>query len=156
AVFTPEMVARLADRVPTLEFWKDGQGDTRKYQRIMHTLGDRLAWLGGLGDDCVPAYFAIGVQAYTSSISNFAPRLSLQLAEAAMAHDSVRLDHLMRKYVHPLYAIRERSKGYEVATTKAAMEILGMPAGPVRPPLTACSERDRQDLRALMEVYAGM
>src|SRR5204862_7675035 len=33
AAFTPEMVARLADRVPTLEFWKDGQGDARKYQR---------------------------------------------------------------------------------------------------------------------------
>ena len=49
--------------VPTLTFWKDGQGDARKYQRIMRSVGDRLAWLGGLGDDCVPAYFAVGVQA---------------------------------------------------------------------------------------------
>ena len=122
----------------------------------MHSLGNRLAWLGGLGDDCVPAYFAVGVQAYTSSISNIAPRLSLQLAEAGMAHDSERLDGLMRKYVHPLYALRERAKGYEVAVMKAAMEILGMPAGPVRPPLTACSERDIADLRTLMEVYADM
>jgi 5-dehydro-4-deoxyglucarate dehydratase len=77
AVFTPQMVARLADRVPTLAAWKDGQGDVRKYQRIMDYNGDRLAWLGGLGDDCVPGYFAIGVQAYTSSISNIAPKLSL-------------------------------------------------------------------------------
>jgi 5-dehydro-4-deoxyglucarate dehydratase len=156
AVFTPDMVARLADRVPTLEFWKDGQGDARKYQRIMHALGNRLAWLGGLGDDCVPAYFAVGVQAYTSSISNIAPRLSLQLAEAGLAHDFERLDRLMRKYVHPLYAIRERARGYEVSAMKAAMEILGMPAGPVRPPLTACAERDLADLRALMDVYADM
>ncbi len=154
AVFTPDMVARLADRVPSLQFWKDGQGDARKYQRIMHTLGDRLAWLGGLGDDCVPAYFAIGVQAYTSSISNIAPRLSIELAEAGMAHDFARLDGLMRKYVHPLYGLRDRVKGYEVTAMKAAMEIIGMPAGPVRPPLTPCSERDLADLRALMEVYA--
>jgi len=49
---------------PTLTFWKDGQGDVRKYQRIMQSVGDRLAWLGGLGDDCVPGYFAVGVQAY--------------------------------------------------------------------------------------------
>src|SRR5436190_17404456 len=34
AVFTPEMVAKLADCVPTLAGWKDGQGDVRKYQRI--------------------------------------------------------------------------------------------------------------------------
>ena len=154
AVFTPETTARLADRIPNLQFWKDGQGDARKYQRIMHALGDRLAWLGGLGDDCVPAYFAIGVQAYTSSISNIAPRLSIELAEAGMARDFARLDTLMRKYVHPLYAIRDRVKGYEVTAMKAAMEIIGMPAGPVRPPLTPCSERDLADLRALMETYA--
>jgi 5-dehydro-4-deoxyglucarate dehydratase len=156
AVFTPAMVERLADRVPSLTFWKDGQGDARKYQRIMHSLGDRLAWLGGLGDDCVPGYFAVGVQAYTSSISNIAPRLSIELAEAGMARDFVRLDGLMKKYVHPLYALRERVKGYEVAAMKAAMEILGMPAGPVRPPLCNCSEKDIADLRQLMEVYADV
>ncbi len=155
AVFTPGMVARLADHVPTLTFWKDGQGDARKYQRIMHTVGDRLAWLGGLGDDCVPAYFAVGVQAYTSSISNIAPRLSLELAEAGMARDFDRLDRLMAKYVHPLYALRERVKGYEVAVMKAAMEIMGMPAGPVRPPLCNCTAKDVADLRELLAVYEG-
>lgn len=156
AVFTPGMVGRLADRVPTLTFWKDGQGDARKYQRIMHSVGDRLAWLGGLGDDCVPAYFAVGVQAYTSSISNIAPQLSLDLAEAGLARDFVRLDALMQKYVHPLYALRDRVKGYEVSAMKAAMEILGMPAGPVRPPLTNCTAQDVADLRALMDVYADV
>jgi 5-dehydro-4-deoxyglucarate dehydratase len=156
AVFTPDMVARLADHVPTLTFWKDGQGDARKYQRIIQSVGDRLAWLGGLGDDCVPGYFAVGVQAYTSSISNIAPRVSLELAEAGMARDFARLDGLMKKYVHPLYALRERAKGYEVAVMKAAMEILGMTAGPVRPPLCNCSEKDIADLRRLMEAYAGM
>jgi 5-dehydro-4-deoxyglucarate dehydratase len=156
AVFTPDMVSRLADSVPTLTFWKDGQGDARKYQRIMQSVGDRLAWLGGLGDDCVPGYFAVGVQAYTSSISNIAPRLSLELAEAGMARDFPRLDGLMKKYVHPLYALRDRVKGYEVAVMKAAMEILGMPAGPVRPPLCNCCEKDVADLRQLMEVYADV
>ena len=154
AAFTPQQVARLAERVPTLEFWKDGQGDARKYQRVMQHVGNRLAWLGGLGDDCVPAYFAIGVQAYTSSISNIAPQVSLELADAAMAHDSARLDALMARYVHPLYALRERSRGYEVAVMKAAMEILGRKAGPVRPPLCACRQQDIEDIRRLMEVYA--
>jgi 5-dehydro-4-deoxyglucarate dehydratase len=153
AVFTPDMVARLCDRVPRLAAWKDGQGDGRKYQRIMQFNGDRLAWFGGLGDDCVPTYFAVGVQAYTSSISNIAPRLSLALAEAGMAHDFIRLNELMNKYVHPLYALRERVKGYEVAAMKVAMEILGMPAGPVRPPLTNCRPQDVEDLRELMKVY---
>ena len=156
AVFTPQMVARLAERVPTLAGWKDGQGDTRRYQRIMHYVGDRLAWFGGIGDDCVPAYFAIGVQGYTSSISNIAPRLSLALAEAGLAGDFGRLTALMNKYVHPLYALRERMRGYEVALMKEAMRILGIPAGPVRPPLPPCRPQDIEDLRKVLEVYHDM
>jgi len=49
-----------------------------------------------------------------------------------------------------------RVKGYEVSAMKAAMEILGMPAGPVRPPLTNCTAQDVADLRALMDVYADV
>lgn len=153
AVFTPEMVARLSDRIPSLVAWKDGQGDTRRLQRIMNYNGDRLAWFGGLGDDCAPAYFAVGVQAYTSSISNIAPRLSLDLAQFGMARDFDRLNGLMERYVHPLYALRERARGYEVAAMKAAMEILGLPAGPVRPPLMNCKPQDLADLTILMQTY---
>jgi 5-dehydro-4-deoxyglucarate dehydratase len=156
AVFTPDMVSRLADRVPTLAGWKDGQGDIRKYQRIMERNGDRLAWFGGLGDDCVPGYFAIGVQAYTASISNIAPKLSLALADAGLRRDFPRLSELMKRYVNPLYALRERSKGYEVAVMKQAMELLGMAAGPVRPPLMNCRPADRKEVAELMDVYREM
>jgi dihydrodipicolinate synthase/N-acetylneuraminate lyase len=62
----------------------------------------------------------------------------------------------MRKYVHPLYALRERARGYEVAVMKAAMEMLGIPAGTVRPPLMNCRPKDIEDLRDLMKVYEDM
>lgn len=153
AAFTPQQVARIAERVPSLVCWKDGQGDVRKYQRIMNFLGDRLAWIGGLGDDCIPGYFSIGVQAYTSSISNIAPKLSIELAQAGVARDFARIDKLMAKYVQPLYAIRERHRGYEVAVMKEAMDMLGLVGGPVRPPLMNVREHDIADIRALMDVY---
>jgi 5-dehydro-4-deoxyglucarate dehydratase len=153
AAFTPQQVARIAEHVPSLVCWKDGQGDVRKYQRIMKYVGDRLAWIGGLGDDCIPGYFSIGVQAYTSSISNIAPKLSIDLAKAGTARDFATIDKLMERYVQPLYAIRERQKGYEVAVMKEAMEMLGMPAGPVRPPLMNVHEHDMAEIRALMEIY---
>ena len=156
AVFSPEMVAKLADRMPTLTAWKDGQGNVRAYQRIMQYNGDRLAWYGGLGDDNVPGYFSIGVQAYTSSISNIAPRVSLALADAGMKHDHAKLTDLMAKFVHPLYAFRERSKGYEVAAMKVAMELLGMKAGPVRPPLKNLTASETEELRKLMQAYEPM
>jgi hypothetical protein len=37
---------------------------------------------------------------------------------------------------------------------KEAMEILGMPAGPVRPPLTNCLPDEIKLIRELMNVYA--
>jgi 5-dehydro-4-deoxyglucarate dehydratase len=153
AAFSPQQVERIAERVPSLVCWKDGQGDVRKYQRIMNHVGDRLAWIGGLGDDCIPGYFSIGVQAYTSSISNIAPKLSIDLAQAGVARDFARLDKLMARYVQPLYAIRERHRGYEVSVMKEAMDMLGMVGGPVRPPLMNVREHDLADIRNLMEVY---
>lgn len=156
AAFSPSQVQRLLDRVPSLKMWKDGQGDMRKYQRIICEVGDRIAWVGGIGDDCAPGYFAVGCQAYTSSISNIAPKLSLDIAEKGLKGDFAGLAALMKKYVHPLYALRDRSRGYEVSIMKAAMEVLGHPAGPVRPPLTNISDSEMAEVRKLMEVYADV
>ncbi len=156
AIFTPDQVARLADQVPTLQLWKDGQGNGRTYRRIMTHVGDRLAWIGGLGDDCVPTYFACGVQAYTSSISNIAPRVSIALAEAGMARDFAKLDTLMDRYVHPLYALRERMKGYEVTVMKKIMALQGLCGETVRAPLAPMRESDLTELRRVVDLYADM
>ncbi len=153
AAFTPQQVARLAERVPTLQIWKDGQGDARKYQRIMTAVGDRLAWLGGIGDDCAPAYFGIGCQAYTSSISTINPKMSLAIAKAGMTSDRASMMEIMGKYVNPLYSLRDRVRGYEVSAMKSCMDILGIYGGPVRPPLVDCKPNDIEDLRQLMELY---
>ncbi len=156
AVFTPDQVAKLAEMVPTLQLWKDGQGNGRAYRRIMNKVGDRLAWIGGLGDDCVSTYFACGVQAYTSSISNIAPKVSLALADAGMKRDFDALDALMDRYVHPLYALRERMKGYEVTVMKKAMERLGLCGATVRPPLSPMRAADLPDLEKILETYRDM
>jgi len=153
ANFSPDQVSRLADRVPTLAAWKDGQGNGMRYGRIMQKVGDRLAWLGGLGDDCVPVYFAVGVQAYTSSISNISPKVSLALAKAGMVRDFTEITSLMNRFVNPLYALRERVKGYEVAVMKTAMEMMGKPAGPVRPPLENTRPQDMKDLERIVATY---
>ena len=153
AVFTPDMVSRLADRIPNLSFWKDGQGDTRKYQRIMGAVGDRLAWIGGIGDDCAAGYFGIGVQAYTSSISNIAPKLSLAIADAGMRREMDKLAAILKKYVHPLYALRDKTRGYEVTVMKKMMEMMGKPGGPSRPPLVDVKPEEIPEIQKLIELY---
>jgi 5-dehydro-4-deoxyglucarate dehydratase len=148
---SPSWVERLAGRVPTLVAWKDGQGDVRRYQQVIHRVGDRLHWIGGVGDDCVPAYYSIGIRAYTSSIATVAPRLSVRLHEAASAGDAGGLKALMDDYVLPLYALRARRKGYEVTVMKEMMSLVGLAAGPVRPPLPPVRPEDVADIRRLLE-----
>jgi 5-dehydro-4-deoxyglucarate dehydratase len=59
----PAWVERLAERVPTLVAWKDGQGDLRRLAQVPARVGERLAWVGGADDDCAPGYYAIGLRA---------------------------------------------------------------------------------------------
>jgi 5-dehydro-4-deoxyglucarate dehydratase len=149
----PDWVEQLAARVPTLTAWKEGQGDIRRCQQIMARLGDRLHWIGGAGDDCVPGYYSIGIRTYTSSIATVAPRLSLQLHEAASGGDAATLGRLMESYVVPLFALRSRRRGYEVSVMKEMMNGLGMAAGPVRPPLPALTPEDRAEVHAMLRKW---
>ncbi len=150
---TASQVYRLTDKIPNLIAFKEGQGDLRNYQRIMERCGNRLHWIGGIGDDMVPGYYSLGIRTYTSSIATIAPRLSLQLHERASMMDYPSLGRLMRNYVLPLYAMRARRKGYEVSIMKKAMEILGKPAGPVRPPLPEVRPEEVKELEALLERF---
>ncbi len=153
ATFTPSDVLRLTEAIPNLIAWKDGHGDLRRLQMIMERVGDRLHWIGGAGDDMVRAYYSLGIRTYTSSIANFAPRLSLQLHERASMLDYASLSRLMTNYVLPLYGLRARRKGYEVAVIKTAMQILGKPAGGVRPPLVNLRPDEVVELEKLIERY---
>jgi len=152
ANFTPALVERLTS-IPNLIAWKDGQGDIRRYQAIINRVGDRLHWIGGAGDDLVPAYYSMGIRTYTSSIATVAPRLSLRLHELAAngCHDE--LTSLLNDCVIPLYAMRARRKGYEVSTMKALMDMAGLHGGPVRPPLVNVRAEEKEELHAILETW---
>lgn len=152
----PALVARLAERIPTLIAWKEGQADIRRLQTLRAHVGDRLCWIGGAGDDLVPAYYAIGIRAFTSSISNVAPGLAIELHEAGTRGDAAALERLMSEYVVPLYALRARRRGYEVTVMKDLMTILGLAGGPVRAPLPALRAEDAAELRTLAATWAAL
>ncbi|MBV8881863.1 MAG: 5-dehydro-4-deoxyglucarate dehydratase [Planctomycetaceae bacterium] len=150
---TAAWVEKLAAAVPNLVAWKDGQGDTRRYAQIMQKLGDRLHWIGGVGDDNVPAYYSIGIRTYTSSIATVSPRLSIELHEVAARGDAAALKKLMDQFVTPLYAFRARKKGYEVSVMKEMMMLIGLAAGPVRAPLANVKKEEIAELKAMLEAW---
>ena len=147
--FTPVMVERLT-AIPNLVAWKDGLGDIRQLQAIMNRVGERLHWIGGAGDDLVGAYYSTGIRTFTSSIATVAPALSLKLHELAAADDSEALTELLESCVIPLYELRSRRRGYEVAAMKAMMDMVGLNGGPVRPPLVNVTAEELDELRTIL------
>ncbi|WP_394792809.1 dihydrodipicolinate synthase family protein [Armatimonas sp.] len=150
---SPGLVQRLADTIPNLIALKDGQGDTRRLQQIMHQVGERLHWIGGAGDDAVPGYYSLGIRTYTSSIANLSPQISRQLHDTAAEGDQGALAALMQRYVLPLYAFRARRKGYEVSVMKRLMDKIGLVGGPVRPPLADLRESEVAELELLATLW---
>ena len=156
AAFTPPLLERLAREVPSVVALKDGRGDVRLFQQLReHVVGhlgaDRLLWLAGVGDDLVGPYFAVGAEGFTSSLACFWPEASVELYRLASGGDFAGLSEFHRRVVAPIYALRQRRRGYEVAVMKAAMELLGHPAGPVRAPLVDLAAEEREELRQVLE-----
>ena len=150
---SPATVEQIAATIPTLIAWKDGQGDIRRLQMIKERLGERLCWIGGAGDDMVPAYYAIGIRAFTSSIANVSPQLALQLHDAGSRGDSAALQRMMTDYVVPLYAMRARRKGHEVTVMKELMTMVGLAGGAVRPPLVPLRPEELEELRSTVPLW---
>ncbi|HEY3080007.1 MAG TPA: dihydrodipicolinate synthase family protein [Chloroflexota bacterium] len=156
AAFTPALAEQLAREQPTFVAFKDGRADVRLFMRIrehvIERLGEeRLVWLGGVGDDLVGPYFAAGAEGFTSSLACFWPEASVELYRLASAGDFTALGRYHQRVVRPFYELRQRRRGFEVSVMKAAMELLGHPAGQPRPPLGRLSAADRDDLRTILE-----
>ena len=150
ALFTPDLLARLAEQ-PNVVAYKDGSADLRQWARLRARVGDRLVWVGGVGDDMVHTYFAAGAEGFTSSVANFMPQVALDLFAAASSGDFRRARTIFEDKVQDFYALRAKTRGYEVSSVKAAMELCGLPAGPVRPPLIEVTEADRSVVVRLVE-----
>lgn len=146
----PALVERLSE-IPTLIAWKEGQADIRRLQLLMSHVGDRLRWIGGAGDDMVPAYYSAGLRAFTSSVANISSRVARQLHDCAAtaAADDGLLRRVMGELIVPLYVFRARRRGYEVSVMKALMNLLDLPGGSVRPPLIDLTADDLGALRQL-------
>lgn len=152
AVVNEDTLARLCERNPNLVGYKDGVGDIELMMRIYCKLGDRLTYIGGLptAETFAPAYLEMGVTTYSSAIFNFMPEWALAFYRAVRARDKAAVERQLNDFVLPYIALRNRGKGYAVSIVKAGCDLVGRPAGPVRPPLTGLRPEELAELDALI------
>jgi len=152
AILGDEAVARLCDRCPNLVGFKDGVGDIELMMRIYARMGDRLTYIGGLptAETFALPYLEMGVTTYSSAIYNFMPQWALTFYAAVRRQDQVTVLQMLRDFVLPYIAIRNRGRGYAVSIVKAGVKAIGRPAGPVRSPLTDLTAAEQAELETLI------
>ena len=148
----PETVARLA-AVPNIVGLKDGLGDVELMQRIVTTVGSKLAYFNGMptAETFQAAYAGLKVPHYSSAVFNFVPEVAWAFYRASNDGDSVTVDRLLADFFVPLAQLRGRVKGYAVALVKAGVALRWGSVGPVRPPLVDARPADVVELKALIE-----
>ncbi len=147
--FSPALLLRLA-AVPNIIGLKDEHGDLHLFVRQWEAASDRLELLCGVGEILAPSYFALGVKAFTSGIVNFMPKTCVTILKHLREGHMEAAARVVEKDTVAIYDLRGKRPGYRTLVIKEAMNLCGMKAGPVRPPLAPMLEPDRQELRGIL------
>lgn len=148
--FSPGLLRRMA-AIPNIVGLKDEHGDMKQFIRQWDAVGDRMELLCGVGEILAPSYFALGVKAFTSGIVNFMPQTPLRILDHLRRGELEKAARVVESEAIAIYDLRARRPGYVVTVIKEAMNLRGMSAGPVRPPLAPMVEVDRRDLRTVLD-----
>lgn len=147
--FSPSLLRRLT-MVPNIIGMKDEHGDMDQFVRQWGAVGDRMALLCGVGEILAPSYFALGVKAFTSGIVNFMPGTCRKILAHLRAGELETAARVVEQETLAVYDLRVKRPGYRTLVIKESMNICGLNAGRVRPPLAPLPEADRQDLRSVL------
>ncbi|MCH1868775.1 5-dehydro-4-deoxyglucarate dehydratase [Nocardioides sp. CFH 31398] len=158
AVLKAEAVEKACDRNPTLIGFKDGVGSIEEMTRTYARMGDRLVYVGGLPTAEVFALplLQLGVTTYSSAIFNFVPEFALTFYDAVRRQDQTAVYAMLNEFVIPYTQLRDAQRGYAVSIVKAGLQVIGRPAGPVRPPLTDLTELELTTLTDLVKRIGGV
>jgi 4-hydroxy-tetrahydrodipicolinate synthase len=105
----------------------------------------------GLAESWAPAFAAVGARGFTSGLVNVAPHYSLEVHAALAAGDFDTARAVVEK-IELFERLRTRFRnGANVTVVKEAVQMLGLPVGPVRVPgLPVLEPADRDALARLM------
>lgn len=152
---TPQCKHTVATVRPLCEIdevigFKDEYGDIDEFQKLREALDDRLAWINGMAETHVLQYAAVGAQAMTSGLVNFAPELVLRLWQDASDGLTDSVLETIKTYIRPLSALRQRHPGYHISVIKEAMQFLGYGSAQMRGPLCRMTDAERAELISIL------
>lgn len=143
----PATVAELVKNVDNIVGIKEASGNISQVAQLMHACDGRVDLYSGNDDQIVPV-LALGGKGVISVLSNVAPRATHDIVAKYLAGDTKGSLELQLKYLPLINALFSEVNPIPV---KAAVNMMGLEAGPLRMPLTEMEEAHAAVLRAEME-----
>ena len=145
----PELVARLAE-IDNISHIKESSGDISRVDAILRLAPGRITVFAGYhACDSI----RLGAKGWVSVCGNIVPRLSADVYDLPAKHGDPEAG---RATYHRLLPLLDAISGdLYVSATKAAMEIVGMPVGPPRPPRLPLPASRTAALRAVLAELDG-
>jgi 4-hydroxy-tetrahydrodipicolinate synthase len=143
----PETVVRLAEAVPTLVGIKECSLDLGQVAELIRLVGDRLAVLAG-EEYLALSEWVLGARGAVLASANLIPQLWCELWQHWQEGNAAAAG---RGFLHILPLLRAVFAECNPGPLKAAMNLAGLPAGPVRLPLKSPRSETEARVREAME-----
>jgi len=151
--WSADMFVRLAS-IDAIVGVKDPCIDDVPFYQAIAALGDRFVWIGNKRHDpgVVHLRYQMGMQGFTSGMTNFLVEPELWMHAAAVQHD---WDRVVAIQALAADLERARRSSDDAAMIKACMDIVGLRGGSVRPPRRDVDEPTRASLRPAIDALVG-
>ncbi len=120
---------------PLIVGCKYAERDIGQFRRLVPGDDSGVLWTCGIAERYAPFFHLAGSVGFTSGLANFAPLVALEL-QAALGKGDMDDALSIREECVEFEEIRAlNGDAYNVAAVKAAMDMMGLRGGGVRPPL---------------------
>lgn len=142
----PETTKRLAE-IPNIVGIKDASGNLDQIMRVIKECGDKITVLSG-EDALNYSIISLGGEGAISVVSNPAPKLMAEFIHSALDGNFEKARELHYQ-LYPLFKVLFIETNPSPA--KAALNMMGMPAGNPRLPLVPVTEESREKIRRVLQ-----
>ena len=144
----PETLAELA-KLPRINGIKEASGNISQVMKMRALCGDEInIWSGN--DDQIPAVMACGGKGVISVLANICPKETHEIVQAYLDGDAKKCTDMMAEYLELANALFVEVNPIPV---KAACNMVGLNAGPLRMPLCDMTEEHTEYLRSVLDKY---
>lgn len=142
-----ETITKQHDNIIAVKY---GMTDVQHLAELIESVSTEIVWVCGMAEMWAPFFYRAGAKGFTSGLVNVVPEFSFQMLEALNEDNSAKILEIYRK-IKPFELLRAKNNnGNNVSVVKAAMRLIGLKPGTVRPPISEISEADYAELKAIL------